>query len=291
MDRILPVFIETETRKKNLSKRDYYNRKIINLLVFSVHLFYGIYFSVLNLKILTLIAFFTVFYMLFLFFLPDKFKTRLLIFINYLVILLANFLYGNFFSAGNSSFIFHFIPTLITVPLLFDLKNELKLSLSVIALILFFYVLEFLPIPKLFDNKNITDRLLYINIILFISITLYESYCLIVRFKDITETNEKTNSDKEISHLLTLAQGDEIEFLNHFRMYLPDFNDKLLAIAPDLTLTELSVCAYAKLMFTSKEISQYTKNSVKAIETRRYRARKKLNIANEKDFQSFLYNL
>lgn len=130
----------------------------------------------------------------------------------------------------------------------------------------------------------------YVNLFLSVVITLYELYYITERFMLFKQENNKS-SENNLSRLIDLAKNDETEFINYHSSLYSDFNNKLLKLAPDLTLTELSTCAYVCLKFSSKEIAQYTRNSIGAIETRKYRIRKKLNINNEKELHTFLATL
>jgi len=70
------------------------------------------------------------------------------------------------------------------------------------------------------------------------------------------------------------------EFSLRFKEVNKDFFDKLLAKYPDLSPSELKLCAFLKLNMSTKEISELTGQQQKAIETARYRLRQKLGIAN-----------
>lgn len=264
-------------------------RKKINLFLFALHFFYLLYFGVHNLFLPATIALCVVIYMVTMFFLKDQYKSKTTIFISYSFLLLANYLYEQYFT--EKQFVFHYLPILLSVLLFFDLKNERKFSFVIIGYILLFYILAFLPISYSFNSNPVHDKTLYyVNLILSIGITLYELYYITERFifikKDMLPYQENT-----ISRLIEFARNDETEFINYHNFHYPEFNNKLLELASDLTITELATCAYVKLKFSSKEIAQYTKNSIGAIETRKYRIRKKLNISNEKDFQTFVSEL
>jgi len=70
------------------------------------------------------------------------------------------------------------------------------------------------------------------------------------------------------------------EFALRFREVNKDFFDKLLAKYPDLSPSELKLCAFLKLNMSTKEICELTGQQQKALETARYRLRQKLGIAN-----------
>ena len=67
------------------------------------------------------------------------------------------------------------------------------------------------------------------------------------------------------------------------------FYDKLLNQYPDLTQSELKLCAYLRLNMSSKEISDLTGQRTETLEKARYRLRKKFELTNsEVNLVSFL---
>lgn len=65
------------------------------------------------------------------------------------------------------------------------------------------------------------------------------------------------------------------------------FNNLLLAF-PTLTKTDKELCGYFRLDLSNKEIAILRNSSIKSINMGRYRLRKKLNLAPEKDITAFL---
>jgi len=70
------------------------------------------------------------------------------------------------------------------------------------------------------------------------------------------------------------------EFSLQFKETNSDFYDKLLKLYPDLTQSELKLCAYLRLNMSTKEISELTGQRPETINKSRYRLRKKLKITN-----------
>jgi tetratricopeptide (TPR) repeat protein len=70
------------------------------------------------------------------------------------------------------------------------------------------------------------------------------------------------------------------EFELRFRQVHTDFYDKLLQKYPDLSPNEQKLCAFLRLNLTNKEIAELTGQSIKALETARYRLRIKFGISN-----------
>jgi len=67
-------------------------------------------------------------------------------------------------------------------------------------------------------------------------------------------------------------------FEEHFDILNDGFIQKLKELSPTLTFDELKVCSLLKMNLTSKEIAGKLNLSIRGIETKRYRIRKKLNL-------------
>ncbi len=97
--------------------------------------------------------------------------------------------------------------------------------------------------------------------------------------------------NESFEELLLLAKDNDPNFYTRFRENYPVLHDKLLEIDPGLRISELTLCAYIYLDFTSKEIADYTFKSVRTIQTRKFHLRKKLAIESTQDFHSFIKHL
>jgi tetratricopeptide (TPR) repeat protein/DNA-binding CsgD family transcriptional regulator len=83
---------------------------------------------------------------------------------------------------------------------------------------------------------------------------------------------------------------EEFEF--RFQQMHSGFYDRLKQRFPDLTLNERRLCAFLKLDMTTKEISDITGQSVRAVNMARIRLRKKLGISHtDKELFAFLSEL
>ncbi|MCY0968372.1 helix-turn-helix transcriptional regulator [Chryseobacterium wangxinyae] len=83
--------------------------------------------------------------------------------------------------------------------------------------------------------------------------------------------------------ILRLAKDNSPRLLSKFKSLYPDFFEKLEAIQPNLQNSELIFCIYLKLNLSTKEIATYTYVTPKAVQNRKNRIRKKLNIASSVD--------
>jgi len=86
----------------------------------------------------------------------------------------------------------------------------------------------------------------------------------------------------KLNREIKLSSDDKLwqEFSVQFKETNSDFYDHLLKMYPDLTQTELKLCAFLRLNMTTKEIADLTGQSVETLGKARYRLRKKFGITN-----------
>ncbi|MEJ5315732.1 MAG: LuxR C-terminal-related transcriptional regulator [Tenuifilum sp.] len=80
-------------------------------------------------------------------------------------------------------------------------------------------------------------------------------------------------------------------FEHHFDEVHSGFIKKLKELYPELTPSELRLCAYLRLNMTTKDIAQILNISVRGVEISRYRLRKKLKIESDTNLVDFMLNL
>ncbi len=102
--------------------------------------------------------------------------------------------------------------------------------------------------------------------------------------KKITEIFQKLNQHKIGEEYMEIFDVN-FEKINH------EFFEKLKQIDASITKRELRLCAFIKMDLTNKEISPLLNISIRGVESARYKVRKKLNVAHEENFVSFLENL
>ncbi len=89
-----------------------------------------------------------------------------------------------------------------------------------------------------------------------------------------------------ISDSLRLDEDWQV-FKKHFTDVHPHFFEKLKTEYPEITTDELKLCAYLKIQLSSKEIARLIYITAAAVNKRRNRLRKKLNISESVDFYEF----
>ncbi len=109
--------------------------------------------------------------------------------------------------------------------------------------------------------------------------------------KKINISDSKKNIFTQNQEIVGLAKENSPRLLNTCRMEFPQFFEKLKNINPDLKKSELIFCIYLKLDFSTKEIAIFTFVTPKAIQNRKNRIRKKLNIASDVDIYKWFDDL
>jgi DNA-binding CsgD family transcriptional regulator len=89
--------------------------------------------------------------------------------------------------------------------------------------------------------------------------------------------------DKQLS-----SDEDWKTFETHFDQAHQDFINRLKTEYPFLTQSDLKLCAYLRLNISSKEIAHLLNISLRGVEVRRYRLRKRLNLNTEDNLYDFL---
>jgi ligand-binding sensor domain-containing protein/DNA-binding CsgD family transcriptional regulator len=87
------------------------------------------------------------------------------------------------------------------------------------------------------------------------------------------------------------SEDDWKTFETHFDQAHQDFIKRLKSRFPDLTQGDLKLCAYLRLNISSKEIAHLLNISLRGVEVRRYRLRKRLNIKTEENLYDFLLSI
>lgn len=88
-----------------------------------------------------------------------------------------------------------------------------------------------------------------------------------------------------------LAKQNSPLLLKKAKSYAPIFFSTLCELQPNLVRSELIFCIYLRLNFTTKEISKFLNVTPKAIQNRKNRFRKKLNIPSDTDIYKWFNNI
>ncbi|WP_312301703.1 LuxR C-terminal-related transcriptional regulator [Chryseobacterium sp.] len=88
--------------------------------------------------------------------------------------------------------------------------------------------------------------------------------------------------------VVQLAIKSDPSFIHKFREAYSEFYDNLTKENPTLTANDILFCAYIKLNFSNKEIAEYAHLSIRTVESKKYRLKKKLGISSESDFNKWI---
>ena len=109
--------------------------------------------------------------------------------------------------------------------------------------------------------------------------------------KELKKSNSEDNNAavKLIDNILN--DTDDWSFFEQaFNNADKDFLDKIKTSHPDLTPKDLRFCAYLRLNLSSKEIAPLLNISIKSVETKRYRLRKKLGLDHDSGLVNYILN-
>ena len=109
--------------------------------------------------------------------------------------------------------------------------------------------------------------------------------------------NSAEDSDKNIKSVITTINKNINEedtwniFKEAFDNADKDFLKKIKAAHPSLTPNDLRLCAYLRLNLSSKEIAPLLNISVRSVEIKRYRLRKKMDLPHEKGLVEYILSI
>ncbi|HAO29458.1 MAG TPA: hypothetical protein DCQ68_21085 [Chryseobacterium indologenes] len=257
--------------------------------------------------------------------LKEKRKNKYLIAINFSLLSLSVTYYSSYVGLKGGIFLYYF-PLLLALPFFF-MKKDYKFTIPVAFFILFclyFSIIsDFKLVRKstLIQNEENRKRLFLLNAT--ISLVLF-SLDLIFIFKKerilynmLEQLNSKKNTEvKELRdkvrnladnrvpnesvtrtdmlELMTMARHDDPGFLDKFQQCFPGFFETLRNhTLPDSTLihSELYLVAMMKLNLNTKQIALYTKSTIKSVDSKKYRLRKKLNIPVDQEIKFWISTL
>ncbi|WP_374464582.1 transcriptional regulator [Chryseobacterium sp.] len=110
--------------------------------------------------------------------------------------------------------------------------------------------------------------------------------------KKIQETDVlKLKVNDSFEEIIQLMESRSPLFLIRFKEVYPEFYEKLIAHTPELTEHDIKFSAYIRLNLTNKEICQYENISLRGVETKRYRLKKKLKLPQEVELQKWILEL
>jgi len=127
------------------------------------------------------------------------------------------------------------------------------------------------------------------------SLHLMENTDALIKLKvELTKLDLHAGEERDIRRITSLLKDVEKnsanwdQFAAHFDELIDGFLNRLKTAHPQLTRTDLKVCAYLRLNFSSKQIAQLQNISVRGVEIHRYRLKKKLQLPAEQTLGDYL---
>ena len=114
--------------------------------------------------------------------------------------------------------------------------------------------------------------------------------------EDLKKSSEESNNRSIKSVISTITKNISQEdtwnvFKEAFDTADKDFLKKIKQAHPSLTPNDLRLCAYLRLNLSSKEIAPLLNISVRSIEIKRYRLRKKMDLPHEKGLVEYILSI
>lgn len=120
---------------------------------------------------------------------------------------------------------------------------------------------------------------------------LFEEQKKIINEKIVETDKLKKKVDTSINDLSKMATSNNPFFISKFKEVYPEFYEKLTSQYPELTNHDIKFIAYLRLNLTNKEIGQCGNVTVRAVETKKYRLKKKLELPSDKDLGTWVLEL
>jgi len=149
------------------------------------------------------------------------------------------------------------------------------------------------------QNENLQSEISHKNIQLADStMAIIKKNELLIEIKNELENQKKrlgnhhpVNFNEKIFSLINKNITDDNDwqvFEELFDQAHADFFKRLKSSYPELTQSDLKLCAYLRLNLSSKEIAPLLNISYRGVETRRYRLRRRLLLDNDKNLVEFI---
>lgn len=103
-----------------------------------------------------------------------------------------------------------------------------------------------------------------------------------------SKITENPQQEKVFEELRKLALENNVAFLPFLIEAYPDFKKNLLSINPNLLSSDIEFCGFLKILLTNEQILETKKISKRALDSKKYRIRKKLNIPSHEDLYEWM---
>jgi DNA-binding CsgD family transcriptional regulator len=199
-----------------------------------------------------------------------------------------------------------YISLTIAVAFFFDYDKEKNIIFVLISTYIAFFLIniitEYSILPSFHQHFSGTKQW-YIRVYKVIEIVfctfigmyfIHRKQKMIIKYylekEKMSDFVTKTDKINFSDDLFELAICKNPLFLTYFKSQFPDYFDNLLRECPRLISAELEICALLKLNLSTKDIAVATNTTVRAIENKKYRIRRKFNLSSETDLNLYMIN-
>lgn len=140
-------------------------------------------------------------------------------------------------------------------------------------------------------QQNIVSQIIYL--VLSVSVLGIIIYSFINGISNKSPTKSKRKKSKQelvdnisiidLEELVELSQSNTNAFYIKFVDAFPNLYNALVSFEPELSDSEIKFCMYLKLGYSTKEIAIYTNSTIKSVESRKYRLKRKLKDDSDKN--------
>lgn len=191
----------------------------------------------------------------------------------------------------------YYIPLVFSVPNFLNIKENKKEILLICFVIVFEFFLDLKTNSSVHLNRQSIFLESLLGSIAFVFWVVYfilrKQAVLIKYYKKRTGMRKKeTDIDTDkLNEVMDLATRSDCLFFTKFKNLYPYFCERLVEIQPTIVASELEFCAYIKLGFSTKEIAKFIGSSIRSVEGKKYRIRKKCDISEKVDIYVWMANL
>jgi hypothetical protein len=326
LDLIINNYEETENQINNYNYRSINKYLLLLLFIFTFHFIYITYlcgFSILSKAHLIMLLYYT-------FMLVLKKRTyvfgihiNIYSFVSYFI-LLAQILFISIHTNNSINVEYYYFSILGSLPFLYNLKEDwiYAIFIFIVSIIFisvpFLFDFNFIPKSDYFSNEShhyeIIKMVNSIMSIVTIFVNIYFVFQKDLQLSSVTKEKETLNLDlnelenkylnlmknqflinnlnsEDIIEIYKLAETNSPFYFEKFCFYFPNFENAVLAINPNLCFNELYFCSLIKLNFDTKKIAQILNFTVRSVESKKYRLKKKLNLNTEANVHEFMIKL
>lgn len=112
-----------------------------------------------------------------------------------------------------------------------------------------------------------------------------------IHFDNSTNGYIPENNAEDNKKLVNLVKEDINTFYIEFEKNYPSFQVILKEKYPELNLSDINFCSLIKMKFDIKQIATYTNTTLRSVESRRYRIRKKMQLQGQDDLYIIISNI